>query len=99
WAVVFADVGANLAGCVAIQTVRKMPIRFRFDRTIVREYLRFGVPLLGSGILIFLVLNMDNFLIGSKMGSAMLGYYALAFTWGSFICGLLEDTVNNVMLP
>ena len=99
WAVVFADVGANLAGCVAIQTVRKTPLRFQFDRTVAREYLRFGVPLLGSGILIFLVLNMDNFLVGSKMGSAKLGYYALAFTWGSFICGLLEDTVNNVMLP
>ena len=56
------------------------------------------MPLLGGGILAFLVLNMDNFLIGSKMGSTKLGYYALAFTWGSFICGLLEDTVNNVML-
>ena len=43
--------------------------------------------------------NMDNFLVGSRMGSAKLGYYALAFTWGSFICGLLSDTVNNVMLP
>jgi O-antigen/teichoic acid export membrane protein len=61
--------------------------------------LRFGAPFLGSGILIFLVMNMDNFLVGSKMGSAKLGYYALAFAWGSFICGILEDTVNNVMLP
>ena len=59
----------------------------------------FGVPLLGGGVLVFLVFNMDNFLVGSRMGSAKLGYYALAFTWGSFICGLLSDTVNNVMLP
>ena len=99
WAVVFADVGANLVGCVAMQLARKMPIRFQFDWTDAREYLRFGVPLLGSGILIFLVMNMDNFLVGSRMGSAKLGYYALAFTWGSFICGLLSDTVNNVMFP
>ena len=33
------------------------------------------------------------------MGSAQLGFYALAFTWGSFICGLLGDTVNNVLFP
>jgi O-antigen/teichoic acid export membrane protein len=99
WAVVFADVGANLTGSVAVQLARKMPIRFQFDWTDVWRYLRFGVPLLGSGILIFLVMNMDNFLVGSRMGSAKLGYYALAFTWGSFICGLLEDTVSNVMLP
>jgi O-antigen/teichoic acid export membrane protein len=46
-----------------------------------------------------MIFNMDNFLIGSKMGSAKLGYYALAFTWGSFISGLLYDTVHSVMLP
>ncbi|MGA8233727.1 MAG: oligosaccharide flippase family protein [Candidatus Acidiferrales bacterium] len=99
WAVVFADVGANLAGCLAIQAVRKMPIRFQFDWTVAREYLRFGVPLLGGGLSVFLVLNMDNFLIGAKMGSAKLGYYALAFTWGSFICVLLQSTVHGAMFP
>ena len=49
WAVVFADVGANLAGCVAIQAARKMPIRFEFDWTDARDYLRIGLPLLGNG--------------------------------------------------
>jgi PST family polysaccharide transporter/lipopolysaccharide exporter len=99
WAVIFADVGANLTGAIAMQLTKKMRIRFQFDWTIAREYLRFGVPLLGSGVVIFLLMNMDNFLVGSRMGSAMLGYYALAFTWGSLISGLLSDTVNTVMFP
>ena len=99
WAVVFADIGANLVTAIAIHLAKRIRIRFQFDRTVAREYLRFGTPLLGGGILIFLVLNMDNFLVGSKMGSAKLGYYALAFTWGSFMCGLLYDTVNNVLYP
>jgi O-antigen/teichoic acid export membrane protein len=99
WAVVYADVGATLIGALAMQFARKVPIRFQFDWPDAREYLRFGAPLLGSGLLVFLIFNMDNFLVGSRMGSAKLGYYALAFTWGSFICGLLYDTVNNVMFP
>ncbi len=33
------------------------------------------------------------------MGSVQLGYYAIAFTWGAFICGLLTATVNNVLFP
>jgi O-antigen/teichoic acid export membrane protein len=99
WAVVFADVGANLTSAVAVQLARKVRIRFQFDWTVAREYLRFGMPLLGSGVLVFLLMNMDNFLVGAKLGSAKLGYYALAFTWGSFTCGLLYDTVNNVLLP
>lgn len=99
WAVVFADVGANLTCFIAIQAARKIPTRFQFDWSVAREYLRFGVPLLGSGISIFLVMNMDNFLVGSRLGSAKLGYYALAFTWGSFICGLLGGTVHAAMFP
>jgi O-antigen/teichoic acid export membrane protein len=99
WAVVFADIGANLTGAIAIQLARKIRIRFQFDWSEARTYLRFGVPLLGGGIATFLVLNMDNFLVGSRMGSAKLGYYALAFNWGIFSCGILEDTVSTVMLP
>jgi O-antigen/teichoic acid export membrane protein len=99
WAVIFADVGATLTICIALQLTRRMRIRFQFDWADAREYLRFGVPLLGSGMLIFMLLNVDNFLVGSKLGSAKLGYYALAFGWGSLICGLLDDTVNSVLLP
>ena len=99
WAVVLADVGANLAGGVANQLTRRIPVRFHFDWPDAEEYLRIGAPLVGSAILFFLIFNLDNLLVGSVMGSAQLGYYALAFTWGSFICGLLYDTVNNVLLP
>lgn len=99
WAVVFADVAANLAGGIANQLTRRIPVRFHFDWPDAKEYLRFGIPLLGSGILFFLIFNLDNLLVGSAMGSVKLGYYALAFTWGSFICGLLYDTVNSVLLP
>jgi O-antigen/teichoic acid export membrane protein len=53
----------------------------------------------GTGVFVFLIFNLDNFLVGAFMGSAQLGYYALAFAWGSFICGLLSSTVNTVLFP
>jgi PST family polysaccharide transporter len=99
WAVVFADVGANLATAIALQLARKIRIHFHFDWEVAREYLRFGTPLLAGGLLVFLIFNMDNFIVGNRLGSAKLGYYALAFNWGSFMCGLLYDTVNNVLFP
>lgn len=99
WAVILADVVANLTTALVMQLSRPMPLRFHFDRTVMREYLRFGMPLFGTGLLVFSLFNMDNFLVGSVMGSDKLGYYALAFTWGSFVCGLLADTVNSVLLP
>jgi|CXWL01.1.fsa_nt_gi O-antigen/teichoic acid export membrane protein len=99
WAIVLADIGATIVSTVAIQFMRKIPMGFHFDWPDAQEYLRFDAPLLGSGILVFLIFNLDNLLIGSIMGSVQLGYYALAFTWGSFICGLLSGTVNSVLFP
>jgi PST family polysaccharide transporter len=99
WAVVIASVGATLASGITVHFVRRVRVHLRFDAKEILEYLRFGVPLFGSGVLVFALFNMDNLLVGGSMGSIMLGYYALAFNWGSFICGLLYDTVNNVLFP
>ncbi|PWT70883.1 MAG: hypothetical protein C5B60_11625 [Chloroflexi bacterium] len=99
WSVVLADVGATVVSSIAIQFMRTIPVGFHFDWHEAREYLRFGTPLVGSGILVFLLLNLDNLLVGSSMGSVQLGYYALAFTWGSFICGLLYEIIHNVLFP
>ena len=99
WAVVIANVGATLTTGIVLQLAKKIRICFCFDWPVAQEYLRFGIPLFGTGVLVFVIFNLDNFLVGASMGSAKLGYYALAFTWGSFICGLLGDTVNNVLFP
>ena len=56
-------------------------------------------PSFGSGLIIFAILNLDNFLVSTSMGSVQLGYYALAFTCSTFICMFLNETVNNVLLP
>jgi O-antigen/teichoic acid export membrane protein len=99
WAVVIADVGGTFAVGVAMQFTRKIPTHFSFDWADAREYLRFGIPLFASGIVIFIILNLDNFLVSTSMGSVQLGYYALAFTCSTFICMFLNETVNNVLLP
>jgi O-antigen/teichoic acid export membrane protein len=99
WAVVSADLVATLIVGLATQVARPIPVRFQFDWADAWEYLQFGLPLLGSGLVAFLIFNMDNFLVGYRMGSRQLGYYALVFNWGSFICVVLAGTVNSVMLP
>jgi O-antigen/teichoic acid export membrane protein len=99
WAVVIADVAGTAATGLSMRFVKTIPTRLRIDWTDAREFLRFGLPLFGSGVLIFILLNVDNFLVSTGMGSAQLGYYALAFTWSTFICMLLNETVNVVLLP
>jgi O-antigen/teichoic acid export membrane protein len=99
WSVIVANVCSTLASGIVLQLIKRVFVRLRFDWTDAREYLQFGIPLFGTGVLVFVIFNLDNFLVGTSMGSTQLGYYALAFTWGSFICGLLSETVNTVLFP
>lgn len=99
WAVVVANVGSTLSTGIVMQFMKRIPVRFFLDWPDAREYLRFGVPLFASAIVIFLIYNLDNFLVGTYLGSVQLGYYALAFTLATFIVRLLNETVHNVLLP
>jgi len=99
WSVIVANVAATLVSGAVLQFAKRFPVRVHFDPKVAREYVQFGIPLFGTGVLVFLIFNLDNLLVGASMGSTKLGYYALAFTWGSFICGLLAGTVNNVLFP
>jgi lipopolysaccharide exporter len=99
WAVIIASVGATFTSGVVMQCIRRIPFRLSFDWPDARGLLLFGIPLFGSGALAFVIFNLDNFLVGASMGSARLGFYALAFTWGSYVCTILTATVNNVLFP
>jgi len=99
WSVVLADIAATVVSSVALQLMRNVPVGFYFDWQTAREYLQFGAPLVGSGIVVFLIFNLDRLLVGSSMGTVQLGYYALAFMWGSYVCNLLYETVHNVLFP
>src|SRR5208282_3043716 len=69
WAIIAADIGATLTAGVVAQIIRRIRVRLHFDWADAEGYLRFGLPLFGSGVLVFLIFNLDNFLVGAKMGS------------------------------
>jgi PST family polysaccharide transporter len=49
--------------------------------------------------LVFLVFNIDNFVIGSFMGATQLGFYTVALTWATFGCSTVYETVHSVLFP
>ena len=46
----------------------------------------------------FLVVNADNFIIGSVAGAAVLGFYAVAFSWGAKVPGLIAGAIGPTLL-
>jgi len=99
WSLVAGILVGGFSTAVLVRIMYPFKTKWRLDRDISFELMSYGVPLLGSGLLIFLLFNVDNFLIGSLMGTEQLGYYTIAFTWSSFICGTLYETVHSVLFP
>lgn len=99
WSIVLANVCATATSVIILNTIRPIKIKFSFDKRAASEFFSYGGKLFLSGIIIFLILNTDNFVIGTAMGSEILGYYAIAFTWGAAICIVFENVVHSVLFP
>jgi lipopolysaccharide exporter len=99
WGVVVAEVVATMVLLASLGRTYPWIVRPRFDEGTARALLGFAGPILASNLVVFILFNADNFAIGSLLGATMLGYYAVAFNWGSMICGILYETVNNVLFP
>lgn len=70
----------------------------RFDRHVAFELLRFGMPLAGASLLVFVMLNIDYAIVGSSLGPTQLGLYLLAFNLSSWPVTMFSEAVRRVSL-
>ena len=71
---------ANAAiSAVLSHLVAPTPYKLAYDREKFRQLLVFGLPLLGDGILMFVVLHGERIVIANNYGTALLGTYSAAF--------------------
>jgi len=99
WGIVIADIVAAIVFLLSLGRAHRWVLRPRFDKNAARALLNFAAPIFACNLLVFALFNADNFAIGAVLGATMLGYYVIAFNWGSMICGLLYETVNSVLFP
>lgn len=104
WALV-GQVAVNAAfGSVgfwwAYRGVAQRPsIRFSFDRALAGWLLRFGGALVLGSFATLLLLQFDNFLVGTFVGAAALGYYAQAYKVAQWPTGLVTHIISRATLP
>lgn len=88
-------VGTVLAAVLFI-IYSPLPLRFGFDRTKVRQLLKFGLPLAGSSIIVFAVGYADQLTAGAMLGATALGYYVLAFNLASWPVSMFSQPLRSV---
>lgn len=87
--------------CTTVLLLAYRPGRFwpGWRRAEVRRLLVFGIPLAGSSLLTFLVLNVDNIIVGRLLGAETLGLYVLAFNIAGWPWTMFRAVVRSVSLP
>ena len=71
----------------------------KFDLSLIKDHLRFGLYNVGDGIVGFIQANSDNILVGGMLGVKQLGYYTLASQLAVFPISRLSPIILQVAYP
>jgi len=99
WSIVIAYIFSNISFVTMVNIFKPCKIVFKLDRQVAVELIRYGYSVLLASLVSFAVFNFDNFIVGAVAGSSVLGYYGLAFNWGSMVCGIMSAVVLSVLFP
>lgn len=99
WSIVVANLAATAASALVLNTVVREPMALAMDRPTVSRYAGFGGHLFLAWTATFLLMHLDDFAVGTVEGTAALGFYALAFTWGAKLSETIGGVVNSVLFP
>lgn len=99
WSLVIASISMTASLCLMINIYHPLRFRLAYDHGVAKKLMNFGGNLFLSGFTVFVTFNADNFLIGAVSGATELGYYSVAFTWGTMACTIISLMVVNVLFP
>jgi len=71
----------------------------RWDGTLMRSLLRFGVHSTGGGVVTFFYSIIDNLIVGKWLGTDALGFYSKAYDFTRRTVDQLTNVVGAVLLP
>jgi len=99
WALVIPLVLSQIAVSIAFGFIHPWKFRISFRWATARPLLSFARHLVAVSVLGFLITNIDNFTIGYLMGSAALGFYAVAYGFGFLPVSLFSSPASSALFP
>ncbi len=99
WALVWAAVSGAAAHCILSYVLHPYRPRALFDRAKAAELFRFGRWLLGSSVVVFLASYGGHAFAGKLLGTALLGFYEMAYRLSDMAICEIAHVTNAVMMP
>lgn len=98
WALVIGIVAGSFAGAAVALATCPYPIRLRFERGTLREYVRFSGPLLFSGIAGIVIVQGTLLVANAVVGIAGLGALSLAASVAAF-ADRADQIISRTVYP
>ena len=99
WSLV-AQVGVNaLIGSLGFWWITPVRPRLTFSAPLAKWLMRFGLTLTLASLATIVLLNGDNFMVGTFVSVAALGYYERAYKVAQWPTGLVTHVVSRAAMP
>jgi O-antigen/teichoic acid export membrane protein len=99
WALAFGWIAGALARAVLSYVAEPRRPRFYMNRAILASLFGYGKWLTASSILLYILLNGDNLVVGRFMGTAALGFYQIAYTVSNVPATAISHVISGVLFP
>lgn len=99
WALVLGQIAAEVARVIASYTSHLYRPHFQFVGQRFKELFGFGIWVSANGILTYLMLNLDDIVVGRIMTPEDLGLYQMAFTITTLLAVEINSVINHVTFP
>ena len=98
WSLAWGRLAGNMVSGLVIVALAPRRPRPGFRVETARNLLAYGLPLTGSSLLVFAMLNVDTVIVGRLLGPVSLGFYVLAFNLSSWPVNMFSFAVRRVSL-
>jgi len=99
WSLVYGQIAYVLLVVVFTWIVSDWRPTFRFNKIILKELSGYGKLILGVNIVLFLIYNIDNAIVGRMIGMEALGFYTIAYMISNLPATQITHLVERVMFP
>lgn len=95
----YAILAQGVLAAITSHLVAERPYRLVLDRAIMAGSLRFGLPLLANGVLLFFVFQGEKLVIGRELGMTLLAVFSMGVTLTLTPTMVAAKSTQNFFLP
>lgn len=99
WSLVAQNLVYSSVGVIVLWQVSDWRPKLAFSKDCFKDLFSFGIHILGNSIVTFATGRLDEFFIGTFLGSVALGYYKVAYRLLRMIIEILTQVATSVLLP